>query len=290
MRPLGGSRRRPPAPAAPRPTDDAEARRGAAAFDRWQDAVSAVRANLRTPDGQWFVDALVWPVVRMSAGGGRHGEGPVPPVEVMTAVFAALGEEPDRSTLHALVAADAVVLRLDRWPHAEPAHVARFRESCAARVPGLRTVPTLEEDVAHRTVREELSRVEEQIPHYARLDVRTALASARWWPGRGAGLAPRSPERGDPLRLAYIGRYLMEASPPGSAWYDALGEATALSRAEGIPPVDPARWLLSALRYRAEALADLPLEAPPRQVVRPDMTVHTVDPGRPAGDPTKETP
>lgn len=236
---------------------------GAAAFARWHAAADAVRSELSTPDAHFLLDVLALPVVAMEADGGWHREGPVPPPAVLGAVFAALGARPADAALAELYAADVDVLAQRAWPRGDAAAPAALRAAARARVPHLQVLPHLARHPAHARAAELLAAIGARVNASTQDELRIpalrftgdgALGSARWWPGRGTRDLPREVARlTDPLRLAYVGRGMAEHRVTADA-YDAMGDANRVARGEGLPPVEPVQWLLSALRYRAGTL------------------------------------
>ncbi|WP_127573171.1 hypothetical protein [Georgenia faecalis] len=232
---------------------------GERAFATWDAAVAAVRGQLGTQNGQWFIDALEWPVLR---DGSLHREGPVPPADIIAQVLERLGEgQPPTALLDQVVAADDALLSVAARRRAGTGERERFWANVRHRsqAPELSLLRTLPEDPAHRYVRDELEPVSRALDAVGvQLATAHALASPRWWPGRAATLRRELARLTDPMSLAGIYRTLMEVRrPPGRAWYDALGRATELERGEGVPPFDPVDWILSALRYRIDVTDDL---------------------------------
>jgi hypothetical protein len=279
-RSLGADRRRDPPPEPSAVQDAPELERGAQGFARWDAALSAVREQVSSPAGQWFLDALAWPVIAMWASAGWHREGPLPPVEVIGEVLRVLdGGDIDPPLLHELEDADEAVLSLRDWPRMDAAAVARFRCTCEDRVSLLGAPFDVAEEPAHRQLRHALREISSVLPQEeARLDVAAGLASARWWPGRAGGLRHDVAVLTDPLRLASVGRALDQSPRRSMQWHEALGLANSLARGEGLPPIDPSRWIVSALAYRTRVLDELRLEPARPRVVRPDGRVVTWTP------------
>jgi hypothetical protein len=222
-------------------------------FARWHGAIDAVRRHLRTADGHLFLDVLEGPAAEAEDRGYPHREGPLPGVDVLAGVLTALGEECPRDLLEELVAADAAVVALP-WVSGlvEAGAQEGVRAAITARLPALTVTRDLPEDAAHRAFREEVDRTLERLGTTGVVTPRAsrALSSVRWWPGRDPGLPPQLARDIDPLGLAGLGRHLEAFARSYPRHVDeAAHRLERLARGEGIPPVEPASWILSALRH-----------------------------------------
>lgn len=199
-----------------------------------------MRSALRVHVSQCVVDSLVdyWMTTNDH---GSQAVTSLPPSPVVHRALTLLGDAVEASLVEEFVAAELPPSPDGRWvrPTAEEiaAYVTR-RDLHDQRweVPSgvdLRTHALVEE-----RLRSEQSRVENL---GVRLPIDFLLTLARWWPGRV--------DSRDPLGTYALFR-ASEEREGADVLVAAIREAARVVRGEGLPPFDPAEWIIASTDYR----------------------------------------
>ena len=220
------------------PRNDAEA---VAARVRHVAAVEALRAALPEPAARCVLDALSAPSWTAPAN-AYHSTGPLPPSEVVLEALRLVGAPAPALLVQEYVASEPVEPRTGKRIGALQEQTTQFWRWVREDVAGWR-LPAEVDTSAHGAAQALLQDLDHTLREQdLTVNIERGLATARWWPGR--------PE---PLGVDVFSEYFAyrvgreRSAQPPREWWAALKQVTDLGKgAAGLPPVNPAHWVVSA--------------------------------------------